>query len=185
MALKIVRLSLFTLLALPVSAIAHDGGSIDHKNKFLREQVVKKFDKRAPGCDLPAGKCPNRPHPSNDRIRHYFDTLRRMLHPVAATPVYGVAVTPTPQQGYSTPSSSPVNAPSGGGPDQFIQCESGGDPTAVNPKSGTFGLWQLQPMHFEPGGICEGLGKDQSGQAACANQVYQEQGSGAWSQCGG
>lgn len=80
----------------------------------------------------------------------------------------------------------PTNAtPSAGGPEQFIQCESKGDPNAVNPSSGAFGLYQLKPMHFQAGGICEGVNRDQGGQSTCANKVYEEQGSGAWSECGG
>lgn len=74
---------------------------------------------------------------------------------------------------------------SAGGPEQFVGCESGGDWNARNPSSGAFGRYQLMPQHYQGSGLCSGLGQDPSGQTRCANRVYEEQGSGAWSACGG
>lgn len=70
------------LSLVPSSALAHDGGSIKHKNKYLRSKVIKlSGDKTAPGCDLVARKCRDNRNPSYDDIRRYFNIMRRMIQP--------------------------------------------------------------------------------------------------------
>lgn len=65
-------------------------------------------------------------------------------------------------------------------PAYIIQRESGGDPNAVNPSSGTFGCAQLQPFHFSPGGACEGLSTDTPGQIACTERLQAAAGLQPW-----
>lgn len=85
--------------------------------------------------------------------------------------------------------SAPVeqSPPSSGGdcsgfplPDYIIQRESGGDPYAVNPSSGTFGCAQLQPFHFNGGGACAGFSTDIAGQIACTYELQRRAGLAPW-----
>lgn len=73
------------------------------------------------------------------------------------------------------------------GPEQFANCESGtsGGYSAVNPETQAYGKYQIMPQHYQPSGICSELGKSPGEQETCAGRIYQEQGSGAWSECGG
>lgn len=59
------------------------------------------------------------------------------------------------------------------GADQFIQRESGGDPSALNP-SGAWGCYQLMPEHFAPGGTCDDMpygSATPAQQAECASRL--------------
>jgi len=86
------------------------------------------------------------------------------------------------------PVPSAPSAPVSGGdcsgfplPASIIQRESGGDPNAVNPSSGTFGCAQLQPFHFADGGACAGMATDKDGQIACTYELQRRAGMSPWS----
>jgi hypothetical protein len=126
--------------------------------------------------------------PTRAKLRESTATLERMLYvppppqPKASPPV-GVQAESVPEVG-SAGGGATATASSAGGPEAFVQCESGGSWTAQNP-SGAYGRYQLMPLHYGSGGVCAGMGKSPSEQTECANRVYESQGSSAWSQCGG
>lgn len=85
------------------------------------------------------------------------------------------------------PAPAAPSAPVSGGdcsgfplPASIIQRESGFDPNAVNPSSGTFGCAQLQPFHFADGGACAGLSTDKAGQIACVEELQRRAGMSPW-----
>jgi len=61
--------------------------------------------------------------------------------------------------------------------------ESGGNPAAVNPKSGATGLWQLMPSNIARFHV--GNAKDPAANARGAYAVYKAQGWSAWTTYGG
>lgn len=102
--------AMFAILGVtaPVAG-AHDGGSVQHKDGYLRALVVKVSGKKsAPGCDLVEKECPKG---TKTTIAQYFHTLR----------VMGGLIKPPPPPVVSTAttSSTPVAAGSGGGGDTY------------------------------------------------------------------
>lgn len=187
--MRIAIIAVLAALLLPAVASAHDSGSIQHKNHYLRAKTFKLGG--SPGCDLVEKKCKGKKTtPKN--IRAYFNTMRRMIAP--PPPVVPVAAV-EPADSYSsaeTAPSTPTSAPTpsvpssgAGGAEQFAQCESGssGGYSAYNPSSGAYGKYQIIPSTWAA--HCSDLGQDPSGQDQCAARVYDAQGSGAWAQCGG
>jgi len=91
-----------------------------------------------------------------------------------------------PAGGTSTATSyAPAAASSGGGyaiPSGIVQCESGGNYSAVNPSSGAGGAYQITPSTWQAYG---GQGLPQNAPPAeqdrIAAQIYAHQGSSAWS----
>lgn len=73
-----------------------------------------------------------------------------------------------------------TSTPSTGGysiPESIVQCESGGDYSAVNPSSGAYGAYQILPS------TSAAYGCDMStpaGQDACAAEIYADSGGSAW-----
>lgn len=62
-------------------------------------------------------------------------------------------------------------------PTYVVMCESGGNPTAVNPSSGAYGLYQIIPS------TAAAYGCDLStiaGQHSCAREILANQGPSAW-----
>jgi hypothetical protein len=183
----------FVALA-PTAADAHDGGSLKHRDKYLRAQVIKVSNKRAPGCDLVLHKCPKG---TKTTVKEYFATLRRMAAPPPPRPVVVATSSttsthaPVVSNGGSGatsyhPTTTATSTPTGGSSaERFVGCESGGSWTAVNPSSGAYGRYQILPSHWGAGGQCQGLGRDPGGQTECANRIMATEGSGAWAQCGG
>lgn len=90
----------------------------------------------------------------------------------------------SPESGIRT--AAPQNVAQGGCSDfplpaAVIQRESGGDPNAVNPSSGTFGCAQLQPFHFTaPNDPCYGMSTDHAGQVACVEALQRVAGMDPW-----
>jgi peptidoglycan hydrolase-like protein with peptidoglycan-binding domain len=94
-----------------------------------------------------------------------WDALFHIPAPAAAaTPTYS-----TGSGGYSIPAS-------------IVQCESGGDYSAVNPSTGAGGAYQILPSTWQAYGG-QGLPQDASPaeQSAIAARIYATQGASAWS----
>jgi peptidoglycan hydrolase-like protein with peptidoglycan-binding domain len=83
-------------------------------------------------------------------------------------------------------SSSTTSASSGSGgytiPSGIVQCESGGDYSAVNPSSGAGGAYQILPSTWQAYGG-QGLPQDapKAEQDRIAGEIYAHQGASAWS----
>lgn len=89
----------------------------------------------------------------------------------------------------ATSSSSSGGSYSGDGlPQYVIDCESGGDPDAVNPTSGAYGWAQIMPQHWSPTGwgygspgVCYGLDRyNAADYAECVRRILGSSGLGAW-----
>lgn len=107
-----------------------------------------------------------------------WDTLFHIALPAPAPAPAPVASTPTttttaPASGYT---SSGYSIPS-----SIVQCESGGNWSAVNPSSGAGGAYQILPSTWAAYG---GTGAPQDAspaeQSAIASRIYASQGPGAW-----
>lgn len=131
--------------------------------------------------------------PSNERVAKSAQLMLSWLRAARAPePVEEEIQVPaqaptTPVASYRPQATTPtVTTPaSSGGPEQYAGCESGGDWNAVNPSTGARGRYQIMPLHYGSGGLCEGMGQSPGEQTQCAGRIYETQGSGAWSQCGG
>jgi hypothetical protein len=105
-----------------------------------------------------------------------WDTLFHITPPPAST---------TPSSGVATTSSygSSTGYASGGYsiPSSIVQCESGGNYSAVNPSSGAGGAYQILPSTWRAYGG-QGLPQDASPaeQAQIASEIYARQGASAW-----
>jgi peptidoglycan hydrolase-like protein with peptidoglycan-binding domain len=83
----------------------------------------------------------------------------------------------TPSQAASSAATAGYTVPSG-----IVQCESGGNYSAVNPSSGAGGAYQIMPSTWQAYGG-QGLPQDapKSEQDRIAAAIYANQGSSAWS----
>ena len=94
--------------------------------------------------------------------------LGQPITSASSTSTAGPAATVTGTSGYSIPSG-------------IVQCESGGNYSAVNPSSGAGGAYQILPSTWQAYGG-QGLPQDASPaeQGQIAAQIYANQGPGAW-----
>jgi resuscitation-promoting factor RpfC len=97
-----------------------------------------------------------------------WDTLFGITPPAASAPATAAG---------SSSSGSGYAIPSG-----IVQCESGGNYSAVNPSSGAGGAYQILPSTWQAYGG-QGLPQDASPaeQGRIASEIYASQGSSAWS----
>lgn len=167
-------LSVAVLLGISSPAFAHDQGSWEHKNKYLRDKMEALG--ASPGCDLVANECEGTKR-TGDNVRKYFNTMRRAIAPPSPPPK------PVQTSSYQEPAPAQTPAPTGGGtdaiPSYISDCESGGDYNASNP-SGAYGKYQIMPQ------TAAGYGCDLStpaGQDACAAKIYAAEGAAPWA-CG-
>jgi hypothetical protein len=171
---------LMVALCLPASASAHDGGTLQHKNKFLRAKVFALGG--SPGRDIVKRGLRNGKKPSHARIRKYLNTMRRMIAPPPPPPkvvVYTPQRTAAPV--YQQPSASPAGsqttqAPSGGGGAggelaAIRQCESGGN-YSTNTGNGFGGAYQFDQSTWNAAGG--------SGSPASASPAEQDRVAAHW-----
>lgn len=99
------------------------------------------------------------------------------------------ATAPASETGSAEPSAAGGTSGSTGSsgysiPSSIVQCESGGNYSAVNPSSGAGGAYQILPSTWHAYGG-QGLPQDASPaeQSRIASEIYASQGSSAWS-CG-
>lgn len=167
-----------SLMLTPTIALAHDRGSIEHKNHYLRARVIKLHGKRAPGCDLVARKCAAHPHPSTRTIHRYFEVLRRKLMPAAAAKYV------TTGRPYVPPART-ATVHAGGTLEAIARCESGGNPSAVD-SSGTYrGKYQFDMRTWASvGGSGDPAAASEEEQDRRAAMLYAQRGSQPWPVCG-
>ena len=90
----------------------------------------------------------------------------------------------TPQAPAASSAAPATSASSSGGytiPSSVVQCESGGDYSAVNPSTGAGGAYQILPSTWQAYGG-QGLPQDASPaeQGRIASEIYSSQGPSAW-----
>jgi peptidoglycan hydrolase-like protein with peptidoglycan-binding domain len=93
-------------------------------------------------------------------------------------------ITPQPTAAPSAATSGASGSSSGSGysiPSSIVQCESGGNYSAVNPTTGAGGAYQILPSTWQAYGG-QGLPQDASPaeQGRIASEIYSSQGSSAW-----
>jgi hypothetical protein len=136
---RIILGCVLAALLLPAPALAHDGGSIQHKDRYLRATVIRLHGPRAPGCDLAAGKCHAHPHPGWRRVHRYFETLRRLIHPIAYTTISSAGAPRVPPANTASPHYAPSGLAS-----CIVAHESHGNPTATNGQYGGIAQWSAE-----------------------------------------
>lgn len=135
------------LLVPAAGASAHDAGSVDHRNKYLRSKSRAVTDNwMAPGRDIVRNGMSDGSKASKAEVDDYFATLRRMIAPPPAPKP--VAVAAAPASTATASSAAPAASPSYSGgtdaiPSAIVQCESGGSYTATNPSSTAAGKYQI------------------------------------------
>jgi hypothetical protein len=194
--LKVITLSVILALGFVSIAQAHDSGGWKHRNHYLRAKVSKLHGKRAPGCDLVAGKCKGK-KVNRKTVNKYFSTLRSIVAPpkrvvryVATSRPYRPPVTSSNTGGYTKPAYHPPTqtaAPSSAGaPLQAIaQCESGGSPSAVS-KGGQYrGKYQFSQSTWQSvGGSGDPAAASEAEQDKRASMLYSKTGASSWPVCG-
>jgi peptidoglycan hydrolase-like protein with peptidoglycan-binding domain len=94
-----------------------------------------------------------------------------------------LGIKPTTTSTAASTSSAPTSSTGGYSiPSGIVQCESGGNYSAVNPSSGAGGAYQILPSTWQAYGG-QGLPQDapKSEQDAIAGKIYAAQGGSAWS----
>lgn len=164
------------IIFVPV-AEAHDKGSIQHKNKYLRAKVIKKHDKRAPGRNIVKYGLRNGKKPSYKKIHTYFEQLRQLAAP---RQYLAVAAVPPAQQPAGTQT---AHVSATGLASCIISRESGGDPQAVNP-NGHYGIgqWDMPTWRAHGGTKYAGspLGASKQQQLEILNSALSRYGCSAW-----
>lgn len=178
MRLFIIAAVLVASLALTGTAVAHDSGSIQHKNKYLRAKVIKLHGKHAPGRDIVRWGMASGKAPSSRAVRHYFNTMRRMILPAPAAK-YVYAGSP-----YQPPARTASLNP-GGLLNKIASCESGGNPRAVS-DGGTYrGKYQFDRRTWaEVGGSGDPAAAPEAEQDKRAAMLLAKAGPGRWPVCG-
>ena len=149
----------------------------------VRQAVIKKHGKRAPGRNICRFGMSGGKKPTLSQKVRYLNTLRRLVKPpVLSTPSVVQAAVSFPQQAVSSaPSSTSTGVLPACASESGTNYSTGPDNT--NP-SGATGRYQEMPMHRQAGGVCYGIDLSPAGQDRCAVLIYQAQGAGAWVGCG-
>lgn len=193
--IKIMALGLIFMFSCISMAQAHDGGGWKHRNHYLRMKVIKLHGKRAPGCDLVAGKCKGK-KVNHRNVNKYFTTLRSIIAPprrvvryVATVSSYKPSVTSSHTRSGYTRYRPPIQtaAPSSAGaPLQAIaRCESGGNPHAVSSSGQYGGKYQFSQSTWQSvGGSGNPAAASEAEQDRRAAILYSQQGAKPWPVCG-
>lgn len=164
-----------------------------HEADSVRRAVVKKYSKRKPGRNICSQGSRDGSVPSVRKLTRYLHTLQRILHP--PPPPVVVPATPSPAASVSsTASSTAVSATSsttgtssvaGGTLSAIAQCESGGNPTAVDPTGTYRGKYQFDQQTWQSvGGTGDPAAAPESMQDALAQKLYSQRGAAPWPVCG-
>jgi len=167
-------------LAAPTAAFAHDGGNIQHKNKYLRAKVINLYNKRAPGRDIVRFGLRGGMHATTDQIHRYFNQLRHMILPLRASRLIRAG------RPYQPPAhTASVSAPAGGTLSSIAQCESGGNPGAVSPSGQYRGKYQFDYQTWNSvGGSGDPAAASEAEQDKRAAILYSQRGAAPWPICG-
>lgn len=133
-------------MAMPGVALAQPP-TLRHMTVYHRwyHKVVRDFGFRAAGCEL--GRTCHQPV-TDAAVVKSLGVLQRMYTPVHPDPVAHIAATYTSAV---TSTYTPAASSSGGYaiPSSIVQCESGGNYSAVNPSSGAGGAYQILPSTWQ------------------------------------
>lgn len=186
---RAVALALTASVGVPAAAVAKPPTHV-HQQQYRHAYaaVAREFGKRAPGRNILRWGLPGGRSATDAQIVASLATLERFLSPapspVAETPV---PASTGPQRAAYVAPVTPQASYSGGGysiPSGIVQCESGGNYSAVNPSSGAGGAYQIMPSTWAAYGG-QGLPQNasKSEQDRIAGEIYAKQGPSAWT-CG-
>lgn len=150
----------------------------------VREVVVKKHGKRAPGRNICREGLRSKYNtkwekPATVKQKAVYLRALKALNAPPPTPYAHIEAGP-PSQPPAGTLSPKVRSNTGGRfaiPESIVKCESGGSYTARNPSSGAYGAYQIIPS------TARAFNCDLStpgGQDACAAKIWAGQGRGAW-----
>lgn len=182
----LVAVALVALLPAASSARTsptHGPPTICEKAYGVRQQVIKKHGKRAPGRNIcrfgVKTKRGERPAVLFERAK-YLRQLRNLVKP---PPVYLVRTAVAPYQAPAGTATSSIAA--GGTLAQIAACESGGDPTAVSPNGQYRGKYQFSRSTWQSvGGVGDPAAAPEAVQDALAARLLATGGPGHWPVCG-
>lgn len=188
---KVIAAALAAFFAVVAMAPAHaQDRTVCEKAAPLRAKVIKRFAVRKAGRDIckygmliTSGERKGETRPTTYKERdRYRDTLKRLLAPPPAL-LARTAVLPT--QAPAGTYSASVAAPAGGTLDAIARCESGGNPSAVDP-SGTYrGKYQFDRGTWASvGGSGDPAAASEAEQDKRAAMLYAQRGSSPWPVCG-
>lgn len=142
----------------------------------LYNRVVRLYGREEPGRQIVRDGT-NHGRATDRDVVQSIGVLRRMLAPraqVSKLPTVTTTVAASTQTSYS----------SGGGysiPSSIVQCESGGNWSAVNPSSGAGGAYQILPSTWAAyGGTGAPQDASHAEQSAIAARIMASQGPSAW-----
>ena len=143
---KILAASTTTLAVFVLPAVAQASTPTrDHVRQYVHDYALirHQFGPKVAGCRLIGvhGHCHAKT--TDEKLMTSLGVLHRMLAPPPAQ----VATPSSTSSSYATPSSSSATGSSGGYsiPSSIVQCESGGNYSAVNSSSGAGGAYQIMP----------------------------------------
>lgn len=167
---------------------------ICRKANSVRRAVVKKYNKRKPGRDICRQGQRDGSAPSVHKLTRYYHTLQRILHPPpppVVTQVVAPATSSTASTGSTASPPAPVSSAAGSGSvaggtlSAIAQCESGGNPSAVDPTGTYRGKYQFDYQTWQSvGGTGDPAAAPESVQDALAQKLYSQRGSAPWPVCG-
>lgn len=135
--------------------------------------VAKSHGRRAPGRNIRRWGLTEKTKSQCRHLRRSLNTLRRMRFPGNRMLVAGKPYTPPAQ-------TRTLNAPAGGTLARIAQCESGGNPRAVNP-NGHYGKYQFDQQTWESvGGGGNPAAASEAEQDKRAAILYSQRGGAPW-----
>jgi hypothetical protein len=154
-----------------LKTIKNNGYSWDEEQYLrLRLKVISQYGINEAGRNIVMDGNDNGSEVSGAKVKEEIERLTTILNPPVVEETTTEVETTTTTESYSSSGGYAI-------PESIVQCESGGDYSAVNPSSGAYGAYQIMPETAANYG-CD-LSTPQ-GQDACAAEIYSDVGSGAW-----
>lgn len=151
--------------------------------KYVRRHDIAKFGKLDPGRNIVKYGLANGKPASDAQVVASTHVMERELYPPKPVVYHDATPVAAPVASAPTPPATATVA-SGGGytiPSSIVQCESGGNYSAVNPSSGAGGAYQILPSTWQAYGG-QGLPQNASPaeQGHIAAEIMAKQGPSAW-----
>jgi resuscitation-promoting factor RpfE len=171
--------AMFLLVVTPIASAKQPTSRHRGVYFYLRRHVIKKYNVDAAGRNIAVHGMRSGRSASDADIVQSNTVMERELAPSPPAPVALVAAQPV------TPTTEPAATYSASGgytiPASIVQCESGGNYSAVNPSSGAGGAYQILPSTWTAYG---GTGSPQNAspaeQGQIAAKIWASQGPSAW-----
>lgn len=165
-------------LTATVAAPVHHPTRLEREAHHLRVKVIHLYGKRAPGCDLIAGKCHRYLHPHWTVKHRYVVVLRRMVTSPRAAHLL------SPSRPYVAPAFSATPRATGAPLSSIRSCESGSN-YSTNTGNGFYGAYQFTKSTWvSVGGSGNPANASPAEQDRRAAMLYAREGASPWPVCG-